>query len=396
MSAFGHATSTPTITLVFDARDRCAAARIRLASPLPPPAEILDYLCREKTPRNEAAAALRMPMLIETNNPQWWAQTLTDTPPARPLHLLLPVDCFADPQAQAALAELNDRATMLMAHGIPAEDAISHSLGIDVSGGLDSSDTVLLHKLRGPHLAIGVDSHANHLLCLKAGFHWFEGSWPLQPETEHEFRTITSRSTLLKLLGLVVGDADTRQIEALFKQDPNLSYLLLKLVNSVSFSFPQKIHSFSHAITILGHRQLQRWLQLLLFAGHYSDGTATALLGIAARRAAFMEALTDLRGGRQEDKDRAFMVGLFSLLDVLFNAPIADLVTTINLETEITRALTAHEGILGGLLELVIATEAGPSEALTQGLANLSIAPDVFIRAQLAAFAWAAQVCREL
>lgn len=395
MSALDISSFPPTITAVFDARNRCPAARVNLAPGTTPPPGLLALLGTAKTTGSAAASAIQMPLLIEASDPQWWAQTLGKTLFSCPLHLLLPVECFADPEAQAALAELDGRAVTLMARGIPADDSFFHPLGIDVTPGLNSRVTALLHKIKGPHLAIGVDSHATHLRCLKAGFHWFEGAWLLQPETEHEVRAITSRGTLLNLLRLVVGDADISQIEALFKRDPNLSYQLLKLVNSVSFSLPQKIRSFHHAITILGHRQLQRWLQLLLFAGHYSDGTACALLGVAARRAAFMEALVEARGGRQEDKDRAFMVGLFSLLDVLFNVSIGELVTPINLEDEIARALISHDGILGRLLNLAIATETEPGAALTQGLAELAIAPDVFMQVQLEAMSWAMQVCKE-
>jgi c-di-GMP phosphodiesterase len=167
-------------------------------------------------------------------------------------------------------------------------------------------------------------------------------------------------------------------------------------VNSVGFALTHKIDNFKQAITLLGRRQLQRWLQLLLYAGQHHNGGPGVLLGYAARRAAFMEAVVEARNGKQDDKDNAFMVGLFSLLDVLFKTPIADLVTPLNLHDEIGRALIAREGVIGRALDLAISTETAPNESLAQHLGELGVTSDAFVRAQLRAVNWAAQVCREM
>ena len=74
-------------------------------------------------------------------------------------------------------------------------------------------------------------------------------------------KEVPSRGLLLKLMTLVTSDADTDEIEALIKRDPNLSYQLLRLVNSVAFAPGKKIASFGQAIALLGRRQLQRHLQ---------------------------------------------------------------------------------------------------------------------------------------
>ena len=81
----------------------------------------------------------------------------------------------------------------------------------------------------------------------------------------------TTRLKLLKLLSLVVQDADTREIEEIFRQEPKLSYNLLRLVNSVAVGPKTPITGFNQAITVLGRRQLQRWLQLLIYANQFGQ-----------------------------------------------------------------------------------------------------------------------------
>jgi EAL and modified HD-GYP domain-containing signal transduction protein len=135
----------------------------------------------------------------------------------------------------------------------------------------------------------------------------------------------TSRKRLLALLGLLARDADSRELEVLLKQDPALAYHLLKLVNSAAFALSSPIHSFGQAINVLGRRQLQRWLQLLLYARQQDDGLANPLLPLAAVRA-HDGRLAKALGWDRDQQDMAFVAGVFSLLDVLLAMPMTEIV----------------------------------------------------------------------
>mgnify|MGYP003588072089 CR=1 FL=1 len=206
-----------------------------------------------------------------------------------------------------------------------------------------------------------------------------------------------TRLKLLKLLSLVERDGDTREIEAIFREEPKLSYNLLRLVNSVAVGARTKISNFSQAIAILGRRQLQRWLQLLIYANNLAEGNKpNPLMQMAAARGRLLELLcksTEAPPGNPEHCDNAFLVGLFSLLDVLINMPMNEILRELPLQDEVVDALGDHHGgILGKLLSIIAHGEAEDFAAAEKLLDELDITPETHAAAQISALHWAARI----
>ncbi len=260
------------------------------------------------------------------------------------------------------------------------------AVSLDCSAGAPAPGTLI--SLFAPHLARFVGTGVRQEQCAAAGFTWFSGDYPMFPQPSEEPDDGTSRRRLLALLGLLARDADTAELEALMKQDPALCFHLLKLVNSAAFGLGKPITNFSQAIAILGRRQMQRWLQLLLYARTDPDGPPNLLLPIAARRGAQLEVLCKNAGGDRDAQDIAFMTGVFSLLDRLFAMPMAEVVRTLHLPDEVCDALLRRAGRLGRLLHFV--------EITPTTLATTAIGPDEWWRSQLHAWRWAIQVGRNV
>ena len=241
-----------------------------------------------------------------------------------------------------------------------------------------------------PQLALNVDSYSSLDRCRNAGFTWFAGNYALHPPPGLGKSNAARHALVLQLLSLITHDAENRDIERLVKQDPQLSYQLLRLVNSVAVSPTQEISSFNHAITMLGRKPMQRWLQLLLYA-RPTDGDRSPLLPRAAMRAAFMDEL--FASGRQETRDHAFMAGMFSLLDVMLNEKMDKLLAPLHLSSDIHRALLERSGPLGPALRAVEAAETGEAP-LADAIATAAIDADTWTRAQVAACHWAVRVSR--
>ena len=315
--------------------------------------------------------------------------------PAEQIVLLLPLQCCTDPAPGAELKRLRSHGFRLMADGVPAKaEVLSTTIYAVASDGMTHLPPAL-SALPGPHLAKGVDTPSRLTQCQRAGYAWFSGDYPLHPVLGAAPQDRNSRVILLELLGMVTSDTDTHEIEALLKRDPSLSYHLLKLVNSVSFSLTTRITSFAYAIALLGRRQLQRWLQLLLYAQQKSDGTMNPLMARAALRASLMEALCQKIGGGTENQEHAFMTGMFSLLDALFGMPLAQILSPLHLADEVEDALLAHNGWLGELLGIVEQSEQPPRPDFSERLTAALLTPASYCRALVQAWQWTIQVSRE-
>ena len=246
-------------------------------------------------------------------------------------------------------------------------------------------------------LAEKVDSREQMEQCLKLGFTLFQGYYFAKPTIIAGKKLDHSQLSLMKLMGLLLSDADTAELEEALKPEPGLTVNLLRMTNSVSSGTTETITSLRHAIAVLGRRQLQRWLQLLVFASGNANATANPLLLLAATRGRLMELLAnELRPQDKAFADQAFMAGIMSLMPALMNLPIEEIITPLGLAEALRDALCAGSGTLGALLRLAECSEGGDLECLAEQLAKLpGIGPKALNRAQTGALQWANAIGRE-
>lgn len=341
----------------------------------------------------DALAALAPLDCIVPLDPRALSDELLQLLPPQRVLFSIPAALCAEPQVQQQCARLTAARYRIVVDGVPALNAApagARALSVDCSQAMPGPGH--WQALPGPHLARQVRSAPHLEQCKAAGFDWFAGRYLFDAAKKNAAcDDVGARQRLLALLGLLARDADSRELEVLLKQDPVLSYHLLKLVNSAAFAPSVQVHSFGQAINLLGRRQLQRWLQLLLYARQAEGGAANSLLPLAALRGAQMEALCKLNGGDRDRQDSAFVAGVFSLLDLLLGMPMADIVGALSLEPAIGAALLERSGPLGPLLTL---TEAATVDAAALGEAGVDAAG--YWNSLLQAYQWAILVGRGL
>ena len=246
-------------------------------------------------------------------------------------------------------------------------------------------------------LAEKVDSREQMELCMQLGFTLFQGYYFAKPTIIAGKKLNHSQLTLMKLMGLLLSDADTSEVEVALKPEPGLTINLLRMTNSVGAGISQKITSLRHAITVLGRRQLQRWLQLLLFTTGSTNAANNPLLLMAATRGRLMELLGEaLHPKDSAFADQAFMTGIMSLMPALVGQPMTEIVVQLGLANDMREALCEGSGLLGKMLCLAESSESGDLEQLAKDLASLpGLSPKALNRAQTQALQWANNVLQE-
>lgn len=241
-------------------------------------------------------------------------------------------------------------------------------------------------------LAEKVETTQQYQDCLSLGFHLFQGYFFARPAVLNARRVDVAGATLLKLLQLVCADAEIEEIEETFKHNPTLTYNLLRLVNSVVIGMKERIRTLRHALVVLGMQQLKRWVQLALFASEAVGGIGNPLLETAAIRGRLMEILSrnlSADSAERDYSDSAFMTGVLSLIDVLLESPIDEILDQLNLSDEVRRALIDRDGHLGSLLLLAEKLETFDFSNLQKVLDESGCSLERLLEAQLEAIDWA-------
>lgn len=220
-------------------------------------------------------------------------------------------------------------------------------------------------------LAEKVDSREQAALLRDMGYDLFQGYYFARPTIIAGKKLGSSEISLMRLFGLLLDDADTSALEAVLKTEPGLTVNLVRLTNSAANGLRTKVTSLRQAITLLGRRQLQRWLQLLLYT-QQTGGSGNPLLSLAASRGRFMELVCHkLDGPNSGLADQAFMTGIMSLMPALLNQTMAEILRGLPVSNAVADALTSRNGLLGHLLALTEATESADPYALLPALDKL-------------------------
>ena len=247
-------------------------------------------------------------------------------------------------------------------------------------------------------IAEKVETRPDFEACLAQGFDYFQGFYFASPAIIKGRKLSPSQLAVIELMALVTSDAENIEIERAIKRDVTLGLNLLRLVNSAAIGARYRIDSLSQAVNVLGRRQLQRWLQIMLYAEPArSGGGLTALLSLATTRGRMLELLAQrLRPSQRSVADVAFTVGIMSLMDTLFGIPMEEILAQIPVVDEVSDALLARSGFFGELLHLAECLER-PEEAealVAPAVRQLALSTDDLVELEVAAFEWTDNVVR--
>lgn len=213
-----------------------------------------------------------------------------------------------------------------------------------------------LHE-RGIWVVAGqVDDHTTYQRCLELPLQAIQGRYLLIPDQVDVPVLSANRLSMLRLMReLQENNPGPVELGDIIRNDAILSYKLLSCVNSAYFGLPKQLKSVQQAAIFFGVTRMRNWIYTMALGG--MDDRPPELLRTALIRAHMCEQLAAAMPRAQ--KEMAFTVGLFSLLDTLMCAPMEFVLAQLPLVPEIREALVGNRGPFGPLLEQIHAWEAG-------------------------------------
>lgn len=218
------------------------------------------------------------------------------------------------------------------------------------------------------------------------GFSGFMGPYFAQLPAKTRSAASPLQASLIKLIALVQREADAGEIEQVLRRDPALSFKLMRYVNSAGFGAGREVSSFRHAVMLVGYQPLQRWLFLVLATVTEGNG-ASMLSRMAVVRGRLLELLAE-DAGLKAERDNAFILGVFSLMDVMLGQPMARVLEQVVLPDATKTALLHRTGRLGQLLRIAESCERWVADAGHQADDWMDMSGSSVTLRHLEALAW--------
>jgi EAL and modified HD-GYP domain-containing signal transduction protein len=238
-------------------------------------------------------------------------------------------------------------------------------------------------------LAEKVETHEMFEQCCKLGFDLFQGYFFAKPKIITGKRISNNELSILELIAkLNARDVDINAVTNIIIRDPNLTYNLLRTINSGLFFLSKEISSIKHAITMLGLNRLKKWISLLALTT--LNNKPQVLIVFAMTRAKMCETLGQKLTSRKSADDY-FTLGLISLMDAFVNLKLDELLNKISLPNKMERALLNYEGDMGKVLYTVTNYQNGNWDCEQQipFIGDGKIKPDDITQAYLDSVQWA-------
>jgi c-di-GMP-related signal transduction protein len=205
-------------------------------------------------------------------------------------------------------------------------------------------------------LAEKVETQEEYRAAVGMGYTLFQGFFFQRPELMRTRDIAPLHAGHFRLLEAVQrAELDYDVVERLVRAEPTLCLRLLRYLNSPLFGFGKDIVSVRHALSLLGEREIRKWL-LVSLAAQIGWGKPEELVLWALTRARFCELLAEqispAMGG-------SFLMGMLSAFPALLEVPLTPMLDSIPVEPAIKAALSGEPGQYRSVLEIMTAYEAG-------------------------------------
>jgi c-di-GMP-related signal transduction protein len=297
-----------------------------------------------------------------------------------------------DPDVIAACQSLKDAGYMIALDDYVADDPrealaeMADIIKVEMQLTTEEQRLALIKQFGPRHcrlLAEKIETQAEFVRARDQGFVYFQGYFFRRPEMMNTHDMPANRMNYLRMLQEVSRpDLDSAALEKLIKAEASVCYRLLRYLNSAIFGFKSEIHSVRHALSMLGERDVRRWVRLVAAVGAGQESTSDLVLS-ALVRARFGELLSPRVPHGDSD---LFLLGLLSLIDAMLEMPMEEVLAKLPLDHETKAVLLGQPSHLRPVYQLMLARESGEWVASAELSRSMHLDAD-----DVAGFYWQAQ-----
>lgn len=244
-------------------------------------------------------------------------------------------------------------------------------------------------------LAEKVETQEEFAAALEMGYSLFQGYFFCRPEIMHHRGLPSFKLAYLELLQAATApEFNIQQLASSIKHEASLTFRLLRYLNSAAFGLRSEIHSVAHALSLLGERELRKWIAVVS-VGVLADGKPDELMTVPLIRGRFCEMLAPLAGMPAHGND-LFLMGLLSVMDAILDQSLDSILAELPVRAEIKDALQARTGLYWQLLELATAHERADWEKVSALVSATGMKEEQVSRLYISAVDWSTALRRNV
>jgi len=234
----------------------------------------------------------------------------------------------------------------------------------------------IAHSMHKQCIVTNIENADQYNAAVQLEADGFEGPYVAAKLESKAHNSAYLQSNFFRLMVEVTKDEpNVDEIERLISMDASLSFGLLKMANSAFFALRNRATTIHQAIMTLGLGQLKQWIYLLSAsnADQKMDTGAEEFLKLSFMRANFCSELVKYAKDMPITRAEAYMLGMFSTLHHLIDAPLDEILNEVPISDNIKEALLTREGRCGLLYKLVLSYEIADWDAINAYAKELEI-----------------------
>ena len=208
-------------------------------------------------------------------------------------------------------------------------------------------------------LAEKIETEEEFHQAMAFGYVLFQGYFFCKPAILHQKKLTSNALSRMRLLKEINRqNVDFASMTNVISSDTNLVHKLLTYINSAGIGLVNHVSNLKQATVLLGASGVKRWVTLISLQT-FSEDKPPELFTLSLLRAKFCELVAGELKRPGLTQDAGFLIGMFSLLDVLLMLPMEEVLKEVALADDLNAALLGEDNDLRRILDLVIAYEKG-------------------------------------